>query len=56
MVGGSGSGIPHPGGSARPGALAALTAAMLGTGLWWFVAGAGERRFAGIPDARFSRE
>ena len=38
------------------GALAALTAAALGTGLWWFVAGTGERRLTGILDARFPLE
>ena len=38
------------------GALAALTAAALGTGLWWLVAGTGERRLTGVLDARFPLE
>jgi hypothetical protein len=37
------------------GVLAAITAASLATGLWWFVAGTGERRLTEILDAAFPR-
>jgi hypothetical protein len=37
------------------GALASVTAASLATGLWWFVAGTGERRLTEILDAAFPR-
>ena len=37
------------------GVLAAITVASLVTGLWWFVAGTGERRLTEILDAAFPR-
>ena len=37
------------------GVLAATTAALLATGLWWFVHGTGERRLTEILDATFPR-
>ena len=35
--------------------LSALTALSLGTGVWWFAGGVGERRLTDILDARFPR-